>query len=143
ASAQHHRPPASFVPALFLPSPLAQTVWARLARRRQLVRLRREVLVTPDDDDLVLDHLEGGRPARTDRASRPIATPPGETPGGSGRDGRTPMLGAFERAAVSIEPMPSMDETRKLYEVRFDGQGEILPGGKDAVRAAIDIATVA
>src|SRR5258705_412495 len=31
------------------------------------------------------------RPARTDRASRPIATPPGETPGGSGRDGRTPV----------------------------------------------------
>src|SRR5207244_5723326 len=142
ASAQHHRPPASFVPALFLPSPLAQTVWARLARRRQLVRLRREVLVTPDDDDLVLDHLEGGRPARADRASRPIATPPGETPGGSGRDGHTPVVIAVERGAASIKPMPSMDESRKLFEVTFDAEGETLPGGKDAIRSAIDIATV-
>ena len=34
--------------------------------------------------------MECGRPARIDRASRPIAMPPGETPGGRGRDGRTP-----------------------------------------------------
>ena len=80
-----------FTPAWFIRGPHLQTIWGRLARPRQMVRLRREVLVTPDDDDLVLDHLECGRLARTDRASRPIATPPGETPGGSGRDGRTPV----------------------------------------------------
>src|SRR5881296_1910770 len=81
----------NFTPAWFIRGPHLQTIWGRLARPRQMVHLRREVLVTPDDDDLVLDHLECGRPARTDRASRPIATPPGETPGGSGRDGRTPV----------------------------------------------------
>jgi alkylation response protein AidB-like acyl-CoA dehydrogenase len=43
---------------------------------------------------------------------------------------------------LSIEPMPSMDETRKLFEVTFQS-GEPLPGGKDAVRRAIDVATVA
>lgn len=45
-------------------------------------------------------------------------------------------------SALSIEPMPSMDETRKLFEVTLEG-GEPLPGGRDAVRAAVDIATVA
>jgi predicted alpha/beta-fold hydrolase len=34
-------------------------VWARLARSRQLVTFEREVLTTPDDDDLVLDHVGG------------------------------------------------------------------------------------
>jgi uncharacterized protein len=36
-----------------------QTVWARLARSRRLVTFEREVLTTPDDDDLVLDHTRG------------------------------------------------------------------------------------
>lgn len=49
---------ADFTPAWFLRGPHAQTIWGRLARPRKLVRLRREVLVTPDDDDLVLDHLD-------------------------------------------------------------------------------------
>jgi predicted alpha/beta-fold hydrolase len=49
----------NFVPAWFLRGPHAQTIWGRIARPRQLVRLRREVLTTPDDDDLVLDHLDG------------------------------------------------------------------------------------
>jgi hypothetical protein len=54
---------SGFAPAWFLRNPHAQTVWGRIARARQLVRMRREVLTTPDDDDLVLDHLEcsGGR----------------------------------------------------------------------------------
>src|SRR5438105_4539103 len=47
----------NFVPAWFLPGPHAQTIWGRLTRRR-LVPLRREVLQTPDDDDLILDHLD-------------------------------------------------------------------------------------
>lgn len=34
-----------------------QTVWGRITRPRRLVAMRREVLTTPDDDDLVLDHL--------------------------------------------------------------------------------------
>src|SRR5689334_1952622 len=50
---------SGFAPAWFLRNPHAQTVWGRIARPRQLVRLRREVIVTPDDDDLVLDHLDG------------------------------------------------------------------------------------
>ncbi len=55
---------SGFAPAWFLRNPHAQTIWGRIARPRQLVQLRREVLVTPDDDDLVLDHLDpcgGGR----------------------------------------------------------------------------------
>ncbi len=40
-------------------------MWARAARSRHLVTFQREVLVTEDDDDLVLDHLPG--PAGTPR----------------------------------------------------------------------------
>lgn len=36
-----------------------QTFWGRLTRPRLLVPLRREVLPTPDGDELVLDHLDG------------------------------------------------------------------------------------
>jgi hypothetical protein len=36
-----------------------QTIWARLARSRHLVGFRREILATPDGDDLVLDHADG------------------------------------------------------------------------------------
>lgn len=42
----------------WLPGPTGQTVWARVVRSRRLVRFSREVLRTPDDDDLVLDHTE-------------------------------------------------------------------------------------
>jgi alkylation response protein AidB-like acyl-CoA dehydrogenase len=49
---------------------------------------------------------------------------------------------AVERAAASIKPMPSMDETRRIFDVTCEG-GEPLPGGRDAVQRAIDIATVA
>jgi predicted alpha/beta-fold hydrolase len=34
-------------------------VWARLARSRRLIGFRREVLATPDGDELVLDHAAG------------------------------------------------------------------------------------
>jgi len=55
-----------------------------------------------------------------------------------------PGIVAVERGATSIERMPSMDQTRKLYEVTFDRLGaDVLPGGRDTVRAAIDVATVA
>jgi predicted alpha/beta-fold hydrolase len=46
-------------PAWWLPGAHAQTVWARMARSRHLIRFEREVLTTRDDDDLVLDHAAG------------------------------------------------------------------------------------
>src|SRR5439155_26937991 len=48
-----------FMPAWWIRGPHAQTVWGRLARRRRAVPVRREILRTPDDDDLVVDHLDG------------------------------------------------------------------------------------
>jgi predicted alpha/beta-fold hydrolase len=54
-----------FRPAWWLPGPHLQTAWGRLARSRRQVRFRREVLETPDGDDLVLDHMDG--PARSPR----------------------------------------------------------------------------
>jgi hypothetical protein len=47
-----------FSAAWWLPGAHAQTVWGRLSRPRRAVALRREVLRTPDDDDLVVDHLD-------------------------------------------------------------------------------------
>jgi predicted alpha/beta-fold hydrolase len=52
------KPETAFVPAWWLPGPHLQTIWGRLARGRRLVAFRREVLETPDGDDLVLDHME-------------------------------------------------------------------------------------
>jgi len=49
---------STFTPAWFLRGPHAQTVWGRLVRPRLLVRRRRETLTTPDDDELVIDHLD-------------------------------------------------------------------------------------
>jgi predicted alpha/beta-fold hydrolase len=46
-------------PAWWIPGAHLQTAWARIARSRRLVTFEREVLTTPDDDDLVLDHLAG------------------------------------------------------------------------------------
>jgi len=56
---------STFTPAWFLRGPHAQTIWGRLSRPRRLVKLRREVLATPDGDELVLDHLVA--PVREDR----------------------------------------------------------------------------
>lgn len=49
-----------FSPAWFLRNPHLQTVWGRMTRPRRLVDLRRETIDTPDGDELLLDHLEGG-----------------------------------------------------------------------------------
>lgn len=46
-------------PAWWIPGAHLQTAWARIARSRRLVTFEREVLTTPDDDDLVLDHVAG------------------------------------------------------------------------------------
>jgi predicted alpha/beta-fold hydrolase len=37
-----------------------QTIWGRITRPRRLVQFEREILTTPDDDDLILDHVRGG-----------------------------------------------------------------------------------
>ncbi|HUR82101.1 MAG TPA: alpha/beta fold hydrolase [Thermoanaerobaculia bacterium] len=52
-----------FVPAWFLPGPHLQTVWGRITRPRKSVVFRRESLQTPDGDELLLDHMDGGRQA--------------------------------------------------------------------------------
>ena len=51
-----------FAPAWFLRGPHAQTIWGALVRSRRRVTLRREVVETPDGDELVLDHMDGGTP---------------------------------------------------------------------------------
>ncbi|HXI12654.1 MAG TPA: alpha/beta fold hydrolase [Thermoanaerobaculia bacterium] len=50
---------ADFRPAWWLPGAHLQTVWGRLARPRLAVSLRRELLPTPDGDELIIDHLDG------------------------------------------------------------------------------------
>ncbi|HJW95533.1 MAG TPA: alpha/beta fold hydrolase [Thermoanaerobaculia bacterium] len=51
-----------FSPAWWLRNPHAQTVWGRLTRSRRLVPLRREIVSTPDGDELALDHLDAPDP---------------------------------------------------------------------------------
>lgn len=46
-------------PAWWVRGPHAQTIWGRYGRSRQLVNFEREVLTSPDDEDIVLDHLTG------------------------------------------------------------------------------------
>lgn len=43
-----------------MPGPHLQTIWGRIVRPRRLVQLRRESLETPDGDELLLDHVDGG-----------------------------------------------------------------------------------
>ncbi len=49
----------------------------------------------------------------------------------------------YARADVSIRPMRSMDDTRKLYDVSFGRAGASLGGGTTVVQNATGIATVA
>jgi predicted alpha/beta-fold hydrolase len=46
-------------PGWWIRGPHLQTMWARLARSRHLIGFEREVLETPDGDELVLDHVVG------------------------------------------------------------------------------------
>ena len=48
-----------FQPAWWLRGAHMQTLWGRLTRSRRVVSFRREVLPTPDGDELILDHLDG------------------------------------------------------------------------------------
>lgn len=50
-------------PGWWIRGPHLQTVWARLARSRRLIGFQREVLETPDGDELVLDHIAGPKGA--------------------------------------------------------------------------------
>jgi predicted alpha/beta-fold hydrolase len=50
---------SEFRPAWWLPGPHLQTAWGRVVRSRRQVAFVREVLETPDGDELVLDHVEG------------------------------------------------------------------------------------
>jgi predicted alpha/beta-fold hydrolase len=52
---------SDFAPAWWIRGAHAQTIWGRLTRPRRAVALRRHVLRTPDDDDLVVDFLPGER----------------------------------------------------------------------------------
>ncbi len=52
----------TFSPAWWLRNPHAQTVWGRVVRSRQLVNFRREIVSTPDGDELALDHLDAANP---------------------------------------------------------------------------------
>ncbi|HEY8829163.1 MAG TPA: alpha/beta fold hydrolase, partial [Candidatus Limnocylindria bacterium] len=47
----------AFIAPWWLRGAHGQTVWGQLTRPHQLVAMSREVLTTPDDDDLVVDHL--------------------------------------------------------------------------------------
>jgi predicted alpha/beta-fold hydrolase len=47
-----------FRPAWWAPGPHLQSMWGRLARPRCLVLFRREIVETPDGDELVLDHVD-------------------------------------------------------------------------------------
>jgi uncharacterized protein len=49
---------AGFTPAWWLRGRHAQTTWGRLARSRRQVPLRREALIAPDGDTLLVDHLD-------------------------------------------------------------------------------------
>ena len=54
-----------FTPPWWLRNPHVQTMFGRVVRKRRLVELEREVLETPDGDELVLDHSRrGGQPRR-------------------------------------------------------------------------------
>jgi uncharacterized protein len=51
--------PVDLRPAWWARGPHLQTIWGRLGRSSRLVTFEREVMTTPDDDDLVVDHLAG------------------------------------------------------------------------------------
>lgn len=57
-------PASSFRPAWWLPGPHLQSGYSAFARPVDLVSYRREVLETPDGDELVLDHLDAPAASR-------------------------------------------------------------------------------
>src|SRR5450432_4385495 len=57
--ASRHMDVTAARPGWWIRGPHLQTMWARLARSRHLIGFEREILETPDGDDLVLDHVAG------------------------------------------------------------------------------------
>ena len=53
------KPEASFTPAWWVPGAHVQTIWGRFGQSQRLVTFDRELLTTPDGDELVLDHVAG------------------------------------------------------------------------------------
>ena len=53
----------AFRPGWGLRGPHVQTLWGPITRSSRRVRFRREVLETPDGDELILDHVDAGEPA--------------------------------------------------------------------------------
>ncbi len=45
-----------FVPARWLPGRHAQTMWGQMTRSRKAEQIRREIITTPDGDEVILDH---------------------------------------------------------------------------------------
>ncbi len=58
--------PEAYTPAWWLRGAHLQTCWGRFKRPKTLVPMRREVLTTPDGDELVLDHLVLDTPHKPD-----------------------------------------------------------------------------
>jgi len=51
----------SFTPAWWMTGAHLQTVWGRVTRPRRRLAYRREILETPDGDELVVDHCDGAQ----------------------------------------------------------------------------------
>ena len=51
-------PDSSYAAARWLPGAHLRTAWGTLARPRRAITTRREVLRTPDDDELIVDHSD-------------------------------------------------------------------------------------
>jgi uncharacterized protein len=49
---------SSYAAARWLPGAHLQTAWGTLARPRRAITTRREILRTPDDDELIVDHCD-------------------------------------------------------------------------------------
>ena len=91
----------AFRPAWWLPGAHLQTLWGRLARPRSLVPLRREVLETPDGDELLLDHTEGTEEASSSGAALP-------------RRGRLLVLHGLEGSSNSVYVQGLLAAGRRL-----------------------------
>lgn len=66
----------AFRPAWWLPGPHLQTAWGPMTRPRQQVSFVREVLETPDGDELVVDHVEAMPEGATGGAQGPRQSSP-------------------------------------------------------------------
>ena len=85
-----------FRPAWWLPGAHLQTLWGRLVRSRTLVSFRREVLETPDGDELILDHVDGPDVDSFSRGralAAPLSRSPALAPLGPGLDAAFPRRG--------------------------------------------------